>query len=61
MDFEQCPLLCPIQIYILSKLSANDIQITSFDIQKLDLSNTYGTVDSILSLVEIQPDSTNIK
>ena len=47
------------KLYILSKLSANDVHITSFDLQKLDLSNTYGTVDSIL--VEIQPDSTNIK
>ena len=47
--------------YILTELSVNDVKFISDDRQKLDLSNifTYGTVNSIL--VEIQPDSTNIK
>ena len=49
------------KLYILTELSANDVNIISIDRQKLDLPNiyTYGTVNSIF--VEIQPDSTNIK
>ena len=50
------------KLYILTKLSANDVKFISVDRQKLDLSKyiyTNGTVNSIF--VEIQPDSTNIK
>ena len=50
------------KLYILTELSANDVEITSVDRQKVDLSKyiyTFGTEFSIF--VEIQPDSTNIK
>ena len=49
------------KLYILTKLSVNDVKFRSIDRQKLDLSKyiTYGTVNFIF--VEIQPDSTNIK
>ena len=50
------------KLYILTKLSANDVKFISSDRQELDLSiyiYSCGTVNSIF--VEIQPDSTNIK
>ena len=50
------------KLYILTKLSANDVKFISSDRQELDLSKNiyiYDTVNSIF--VEIQPDSTNIK
>ena len=59
MDFDECPLLCPIQkLYIMTELSANAVKFISVDRQNLDLLKyiTYGTVHSIF--VGIQPDST---
>ena len=49
------------KLYILTELSANDVKFISSGRQELDLSKciSYGTVNSIL--IEIQPDSTNIK
>ena len=49
------------KLYILTKLSSNDVKFISDDRQELDLSNiySYGTINSIF--IEIQPDSTNIK
>ena len=46
------------KLYILTELSANDVNFISVARQKLDLIYTYGTVNSIF--VEIQPDSMNI-
>ena len=37
MDFDQCPLLCHIQSYILTELSSYGVKFISFDRQKLDL------------------------
>ena len=50
------------KLYFLTELNASDVKFISVDRQKLDLPKyiyTYGTVNSIL--VEIQPNSTNIK
>ena len=50
------------KLYIWTELSANDVKFISSDRQELDLSiyiYSYGTGNSII--VEIQPDSTNIK
>ena len=49
------------KLYILTKLSADDVKYISADRQQLTFQNTYtyGTINSIF--VEIQPDSTNIK
>ena len=49
------------QLYILTELSANDVNFISVYRKKVDLSKiyTYGNVNSVF--VEIQPDSTHIK
>ena len=49
------------KLYILTELSANEVNFISSDRQKLDLSQyiSYGTINSIF--VEIQPNSTNMK
>ena len=50
-----------LKLYILTELSAIDVEFISSDRQELDLSKyiVIGTVNSIF--VEIQPDSTKIK
>ena len=49
------------KLYILTELSANEVNFISSDRQELDLSQyiSYGTINSIF--VEIQPNSTNMK
>ena len=47
------------KLYILTKLSTNDVKFISNDRQTFQNIHSYGTVNSIF--VEIQPDSTNIK